>query len=57
MLNIISHCRLKNSRFKDFDRSVITIPSPKNKDKVKSIPKLRSFLLLGSKDGVEFLEV
>jgi hypothetical protein len=26
-------------------------------DKVKSIPKLRSFLLLGSKDGVEFLEV
>ncbi|MCK5855333.1 MAG: PD-(D/E)XK nuclease domain-containing protein, partial [Sulfurovaceae bacterium] len=26
-------------------------------DKIKSIPKLRSFLLLGSKDGVEFLEV
>jgi hypothetical protein len=26
-------------------------------DKVKSIPKLRSFLLLGSKDGVEFLKV
>ena len=26
-------------------------------DKVKAIPKLRSFLLLGSKDGVEFLEV
>ncbi len=26
-------------------------------DKVASIPKLRSFLLLGSKDGVEFLEV
>ncbi len=26
-------------------------------DKVKSIPKLRSFLLLGSKDGVEFLEI
>jgi hypothetical protein len=26
-------------------------------DKVKSIPKLRSFLLLGSKDGVEFLEL
>ncbi len=26
-------------------------------DKVKSIPKLRSFLLIGSKDGVEFLEV
>ncbi|MDQ7047565.1 MAG: hypothetical protein Q9M39_08055 [Sulfurovum sp.] len=26
-------------------------------DKVKSIPKLRSFLLLGSKGGVEFLEV
>jgi len=25
-------------------------------DKVKSIPKLRSFLLMGSKDGVEFLE-
>ena len=25
-------------------------------DKVKSIPKLRSFLLIGSKDGVEFLE-
>ena len=25
-------------------------------DKIKSIPKLRSFLLLGSKDGVEFLE-
>ncbi|SFV68529.1 Conserved protein [hydrothermal vent metagenome] len=25
-------------------------------DKVKNIPKLRSFLLLGSKDGVEFLE-
>ena len=26
-------------------------------DKVKSISKLRSFLLIGSKDGVEFLEV
>jgi hypothetical protein len=26
-------------------------------DKVKSIPKLRSFLLIGSKDRVEFLEV
>jgi len=26
-------------------------------DKVKVIPKLRSFLLMGSKDGVEFLEV
>ncbi|CAA6805931.1 MAG: Unknown protein, partial [uncultured Sulfurovum sp.] len=26
-------------------------------DKVKTIPKLRSFLLVGSKDGVEFLEV
>ncbi len=26
-------------------------------DKVKSIPKLRSFLLIGSKDGVEFLEL
>jgi len=26
-------------------------------DKVKAIPKLRSFLLLGSKDGVEFLEI
>jgi hypothetical protein len=26
-------------------------------DKVKSIPKLRSFLLIGSKDGVDFLEV
>ncbi len=26
-------------------------------DKIKSIPKLRSFLLLGSKDGVEFVEV
>ena len=26
-------------------------------DKVKIIPKLRSFLLIGSKDGVEFLEV
>jgi len=26
-------------------------------DKIKSIPKLRSFLLVGSKDGVEFLEV
>ncbi len=25
-------------------------------DKVKSIPKLRSFLIIGSKDGVEFLE-
>ena len=29
----------------------------KELDKVKSIPKLRSFLLIGSKDGVEFLEV
>jgi hypothetical protein len=28
-----------------------------NLDKVKNIPKLRSFLLIGSKDGVEFLEV
>ncbi len=26
-------------------------------DKIKSIPKLRSFLLIGSKDGVEFVEV
>ncbi|NEW60496.1 AAA family ATPase [Sulfurovum sp. bin170] len=26
-------------------------------DKVKNIPKLRSFLLMGSKDGVEFLEI
>ena len=26
-------------------------------DKVKSTPKLRSFLLLGSKEGVEFLEL
>jgi hypothetical protein len=26
-------------------------------DKVKNIPKLRNFLLLGSKDGVEFLEI
>jgi hypothetical protein len=26
-------------------------------DKIKSIPKLRSFLLLGSKDGVEFVEI
>ena len=26
-------------------------------DKIKSIPKLRSFLLVGSKNGVEFLEV
>jgi len=26
-------------------------------DKVKTIPKLRSFLLIGSKDGVEFLEI
>jgi hypothetical protein len=25
-------------------------------DKVKSIPKLRSFLLIGSKDGVKFIE-
>ncbi len=29
----------------------------KELDKVKSIPKLRSFLLIGSKDGVEFLSV
>ncbi len=29
----------------------------KELDKVKSIPKLRSFLLIGSKDGVEFLEL
>jgi len=28
-----------------------------NLDKVKAIPKLRSFLLIGSKSGVEFLEV
>ena len=26
-------------------------------DKVKNVPKLRSFLLIGSKDGVEFLEL
>ena len=26
-------------------------------DKIKSIPKLRSYLLIGSKDGVEFVEV
>jgi len=26
-------------------------------EKIKNIPKLRSFLLIGSKDGVEFLEV
>ena len=29
----------------------------KELDKVKNIPKLRSFLLIGSKDGVEFLEL
>ena len=29
----------------------------KELDRVKSIPKLRSFLIIGSKDGVEFLEV
>ena len=29
----------------------------KELDKVKKIPKLRSFLLIGSKDGVEFLEI
>jgi len=26
-------------------------------DKIKGIPKLRSFVLIGSKDGVEFVEV
>jgi len=26
-------------------------------DKIKAIPKLRNFLLIGSKDGVEFLEM
>jgi hypothetical protein len=26
-------------------------------DKIKAISKLRSYLLIGSKDGVEFLEV
>jgi len=26
-------------------------------DKIKSIPKLRSYLLIGSKDGVEFVEI
>ncbi|MCH9739688.1 MAG: hypothetical protein K0U38_02425 [Epsilonproteobacteria bacterium] len=26
-------------------------------DKIKAIPKLRSYLLIGSKDGVEFLLV
>jgi len=26
-------------------------------DRIKSIPKLRSFLLIGSKDGVEFILV
>jgi hypothetical protein len=25
-------------------------------DKVKNIPKLKSFLLIGSKDGVKFIE-
>ena len=29
----------------------------KELDKIKKIPKLRSFLLIGSKDGVEFLEI
>ncbi len=29
----------------------------KELDRVKSIPKLRSLLIIGSKDGVEFLEV
>ena len=29
----------------------------KELDKVKNTPKLRSFLIIGSKDGVEFLEV
>ncbi len=29
----------------------------KKLDRVKSIPKLRSFLIIGSKDGVEFLEI
>jgi len=26
-------------------------------DKIKSIPKLRSYLLIGSKDGVEFIKI
>ncbi|MCK5855221.1 MAG: hypothetical protein KAG56_08360 [Sulfurovaceae bacterium] len=26
-------------------------------DKIRAIPKLRSYLLIGSKDGMEFLEV
>jgi len=26
-------------------------------DKIKAIPKLRSYLIIGSKDGVEFLDV
>ena len=29
----------------------------KKLDKVKAISKLRSFLLIGSKDGVEFIEL
>jgi hypothetical protein len=26
-------------------------------DKIKAIPKLRSYLLIGSKDGVEFINI
>ena len=37
-------------------KGIEQIEEYKELDKVKSIPKLRSFLLIGSKDGVEFLE-
>ena len=38
-------------------KGIEQIEEYKELDKVKSIPKLRSFLLIGSKEGVEFLEV
>ena len=38
-------------------KGVEQVEEYKELDKVKSIPKLKSFLLIGSKDGVEFLFV
>ncbi len=47
----------KDSYEKIKEEGMKQVEGYKELDKVKSIPKLRSFLLIGSKNGVEFLEL
>jgi len=47
----------KEDNSKAKQEGLAQIEAYKRLDKIKAIPKLRSFLLMGSKDGVEFVEV